>query len=98
MAFEQFLVQNAAVFLGFVATGGAALWRISQLEKRMDRNAEHAREDRRRLYTELGEHERITDTLRAEFYEVRGELRGKGIINGGTQTGHSDQRHRYVEP
>ena len=51
---ESWLADNALVLAGFIATGGAALWRIQALEKRMEKQSENAREDRRRIYVEAG--------------------------------------------
>ena len=73
---EQWLTDNIVVVAGFVATGGVALWRISALEKAMKSQADNAREDRRRIYERL-ESDAIANA------ELRGELRGKGVINGG---------------
>lgn len=50
---EQWLADNALVIVGFVATGGAALWRIAALEKRADRRDAEAREDRRQLHQKI---------------------------------------------
>ena len=36
---ESWLVQNALVIAGFIGTGGAALWRIQALEKRMEKQS-----------------------------------------------------------
>ena len=48
---ESWLAENALVIAGFIGTGGAALWRIQALEKRMEKHeSENAREDRRRIY------------------------------------------------
>ena len=60
---------------GFIATGGTALWRISSLEKRMEKQSENAREDRRRSYEKQ-------EAQALDMAELRGELRGRGVING----------------
>ena len=73
--FESWLADNALVLAGFIATGGTALWRIASLEKRMEKQSENAREDRRRIYEK--QEEQALDLARLE-----GELRGRGVING----------------
>ena len=60
---------------GFIATGGAALWRIQALEKRMEKQSENAREDRRRIY------EKQTEQA-LEMAALQSELRGRGVIYG----------------
>ena len=72
---ESWLADNALVLAGFIATGGAALWRIQALEKRMEKQSENAREDRRRIYEK--QEEQALDLAR-----LQGELRGRGVING----------------
>ena len=72
---ESWLADNALILAGFIATGGTALWRISSLEKRMEKQSENAREDRRRIY------ERQTEQA-LEMAALQGELRGRGVING----------------
>ena len=72
---ESWLADNALVLVGFIATGAVALWRITALEKRMERQAENAREDRRRIYAKQEEQG-------LEIAELKGQLRGQGIING----------------
>ena len=72
---EQWLADNALVIVGFIATGGAALWRISALEKRADKRDEQAREDRRLLHSKLEEQGR-------DFARLEGQLIGRGVING----------------
>ena len=72
---ESWLADNALVLAGFIATGGTALWRIASLEKRMEKQSENAREDRRRIYEK--QEEQALDLARLE-----GELRGRGVING----------------
>ena len=72
---ESWLAENALLLAGFVATGGAALWRIAVLEKRMDQSTKEAREDRRRIY------EKQTEQA-LEMARLQGELRGRGVING----------------
>ena len=72
---ESWLADNALVLAGFIATGGTALWRIASLEKRMEKQSENAREDRRRIY------EKQTEQA-LEMARLQGELRGRGVING----------------
>ena len=72
---ESWLADNALVLAGFIATGGTALWRIASLEKRMEKQSENAREDRRRIYEK--QEEQALDLAR-----LQGELRGRGVING----------------
>ena len=72
---ETWLADNALVIVGFVATGATALWRITALEKRMEKQSMDAREDRRRIYQKQ-------ETQALEMAELKGELRGRGIING----------------
>ena len=72
---NQRLADNALVLAGFIATGGTALWRIASLEKRMEKQSENAREDRRRIYEK--QEEQALDLAR-----LQGELRGRGVING----------------
>ena len=72
---ESWLADNALVLAGFIATGGAALWRIQALEKRMEKQSENAREDRRRIYVKQEEQA-------LELARLEGELRGRGVING----------------
>ena len=74
---ESWLAENALVIAGFVGTGGAALWRIQALEKRIEKQSENAREDRRRIYEKQ-------ETQALEMAELKGELRGRGVINGET--------------
>lgn len=74
---EQWVAENIALVAGFIATGGVALWRISALEKAMKQESENARADHRRIYERL-EAEAVANA------ELRGELRGKGVINGST--------------
>ena len=72
---ETWLADNALVIVGFVATGATALWRITALEKRMEKQSMDAREDRRRIYQKQ-------EIQGLEIAELKGELRGRGIING----------------
>ena len=72
---ESWLADNALLLIGFVGTGATALWRIATLEKRMEKQAENAREDRRRIYAKQ-------ESQALEMAELKGELRGRGIING----------------
>lgn len=72
---ESWLADNALLLAGFIATGGTALWRIQCLEKRMEKQSENAREDRRRIY------EKQTEQA-LEMASLQGELRGRGVING----------------
>ena len=72
---ESWFAENALLLAGFIATGGTALWRISSLEKRMEKQSEYAREDRRRIYEK--QEEQALDLAR-----LQGELRGRGVING----------------
>ena len=72
---ESWFAENALLLAGFIATGGTALWRIASLEKRMEKQSENAREDRRRIYEQ--------QTVQAlEMAALQGELRGRGVING----------------
>ena len=73
--FEAWLADNALVIAGFIGTGGAALWRIASLEKRMEKQSENAREDRRRIYEKQ-------EAQALEMARLQGELRGRGVING----------------
>ena len=72
---EEWLRENAIFIIGFVGTGMVALWRISQLEKRQDKHAEHSRENWHSIYVKLEENSKETALL-------QGELRGRGYING----------------
>ena len=72
---ESWLAENALVIAGFIGTGGAALWRIQALEKRMEKQSENAREDRRRIT-------KSRRRRRLEMAALQGELRGRGVING----------------
>ena len=72
---ESWLADNALLLAGFIATGGTALWRIASLEKRMEKQSENAREDRRRIYEKQ-------EAQALEMAALQGELRGRGVING----------------
>ena len=75
---ETWLADNVLVIVGFIATGATALWRIASLEKRMEKQSENARADRRRIYEKQ-------ETQALEIAELKGELRGRGVINGATE-------------
>ena len=72
---ESWLAENALVIAGFIGTGGAALWRIQALEKRIEKQSANARDDRRRIYEKQ-------EVQALEMAELKGELRGRGVING----------------
>ena len=72
---ETWLAENALLLAGFIATGGTALWRIQALEKRMEKQSENARADRRRIYEKQ-------EIQALEMAALQGELRGRGVING----------------
>ena len=72
---ESWLTDNALMIAGFIGTGVSALWRINVLEKRMDKNVSEAREDRRRMYEQMGEQA-------LEIAGLKGQLRGAGLIDG----------------
>ena len=72
---ESWLAENALVIAGFIGTGATALWRIQTLEKRMEQQGKEARDDRRRIYEKQ-------ESQALELASLRGELRGKGVING----------------
>ena len=72
---ESWLAENALLLAGFIATGGTAMWRIAALEKRMEKQSENARQDRRRIYEKQ-------EAQALEIAELKGELRGRGVING----------------
>lgn len=71
---EEWLNNNLSIVIGFIGTGAVALWRISALERRMERQSREAREDRRRIYEEQERQSR-------ELAELRGELRGRRLID-----------------
>ena len=72
---ESWLAENALVIAGFIGTCATALWRIQTLEKRMEQQGKDARDDRRRIYEKQ-------ESQALELASLRGELRGKGLING----------------
>ena len=74
MQLEQWLADNWSALV-VVAGGAVALWRITVLERRMDRYAKDGREDRRNLYN-------LVHGLNNKFGTLVGYLKGKGVING----------------
>ena len=83
---ESWLADNALILAGFIATGGTALWRIASLEKRMEKQSENAREDRRRIYEKQTERLRwwrlrascASTEIGSDSYAGR-LLRGRGV-------------------
>ena len=72
---EGWLSENLIFIIGFIGAAATALWRIQALEKRMEKQAENAREDRRRIYRKQEDQE-------LKLAALEGELRGRGVING----------------
>ena len=58
-----------------IAGGGAMGWRLWSLENFVKDRAKESREDRRLLYEKI-QHQN------EEIAELKGYLRGKGVING----------------
>ena len=72
---EEMVLDNLKWVLTAVCMLAVALYRLAQVEKRLEKALNEAREDRRGIYKELS-------TNREELVELRGELRGGGYVNG----------------
>ena len=87
---ESWLADNALILAGFIATGGTALWRIASLEKRMEKQSENAREDRRRIYEKQTEQALEMAALQGENCAGAASSTGIGSFRG--SRGESDFR------
>ena len=90
---EEWFRDNVVLIVGFLCTGAVALWRISQLEKRSDKQSDTAREDRKATDIKLDAQSELARDDRRAIYgkldqhsrdmaDLKGELRGRGVING----------------
>ena len=72
---EELLLENLKWLVGGLCMLAVAMYRLAQVEKRLEKSLEEAREDRRGIYKEL-------NANKTEMAELRGQLKGGGYING----------------
>ena len=75
------LVYIISTGIGIISVLAVVQWRLNALEARMNKRAEQAREDRRTIHNGMG-------SIRVEMAELKGQLYGRGIINGNPGSGH----------